>query len=325
MESSPSNPPEANPPRDLASWLVASLYARRGVLTALTILAGLGFGADVAWKAFRPTVAQSERYRITRDQVTITPAPAWVRDDVLASAFGEAPLSILDPVEELDARLGSALTGHPWVRRVGPIRKTPPNQLSLEVEYRTPLASVLLPKGLAPTDVDGVRLPTATLSLEYLKRLPRIGVAAGDPSRPDAAAVRPEFWPTDQIAGAAAILSRFESLFEELAFYEVQIDPTPGVRAGARFNTYRLRSTGNTIVLWGAAPTYGPPDEATFATKLRRLREAVGRYGPLDSVKTSPAVIDVRDGVEAYRRVVLRSGKRMAAKEAGGDEKPVVK
>lgn len=319
MEPSPASPPEAATPRGPASWLVATVYARRGVLTSLAILAGLGFAATSAWEAFAPSVAQSERYRVTRDRVTITPPPAWVRDDPLGYAFRddpeEPPLSILDPDEAIENRLASALGAHPWVRRVETITKTPPNFIDVSVEYRTPLAVVLLTDSMVPTDVDGERLPARDLAMGYLKRLPRIGVAAGDPSVPQSAAIHPDAWPTRQVAGAAKILAEFGPLFNQLAFYEVQIDPTPGVRAGTRFDTYRLRTTGNTIVLWGAAPGYGPPDEATFATKIKRLREAVNRYGPLNSVKSSPAVIDVRNGVDAFKRVVLRDGKRLAAKE----------
>lgn len=319
MEPSPDSPTEAQPPRDLASWLVASVYARRGVLTSLAILAGLGFAASSAWETFAPSVAQSDRYRVTRDRVTITPPPAWVREDPLGYAFREdadtPPLSILDPDEVIESRLGSTLGAHPWVRRVESITKTPPNLISVSVEYRTPLAVVRLPDSLEPTDVDGERLPVRDLAMGYLKRLPRIGVAAGDPSVPESAAIHPDAWPTRQVAGAAKILVEFGPLFEQFAFYEVQIDPTPGMRAGTRFDTYRLRSTGNTVVLWGAAPGYGPPDEAAFATKIKRLREAVNRYGRLDSVKSSPAVIDVRNGVDAFKRVVLRDGKRLAAKE----------
>lgn len=332
MASSPESPPEANPPRDLTSWLVASLYARRGVLISLGILAGLGFAATTAWEAFAPAVAGSERYRITRDRVRLPSPPAWVRDDPLAGAFGEgpdaAPLSILDPTERLETHLASTLGAHPWVRRVGPITKTPPNWIDVAVEYRAPVASVLMPDSLQPTDVDGERLPARDLARSYLKRLPRIGVAAGDPSVPRSAALRPGVWPTREVAGAARILAEFGPLFGELNFYEVQIDPTPGERAGTRFDMYRLRSTGNTIVLWGAAPGYGPPDEATFATKIKRLREAVDRYdhaGRLRSVKSSPAVIDVRNGIDAFRRVVLRDGNRLAAKEAESDDASVVK
>lgn len=326
MEPSPTGPPEADPPRSLVSWFLASVYARRGVLTALAILAGLGYAATAAWEAFAPRVAQSGRYRITRQSVTATPPPAWVREDPLARLFqGNTahPLSILDSAEQVQNRLASTLGGHPWVRRVGTITKTPPNRIAVEVEYRTPIAAVLLSEALEPTDVDGERLPADDLSPAYVRRLPRIGVAAGDPSVPRTAALRPEAWPTRQVAGAAKIIAEFGDLLGGFNFYQVQIDPTPGVRAGTRFDTYRLRSTGNTIVLWGAAPGDGPPDEASFATKVQRLREAVDRYGPLDSVKTSPAVIDVRNGVDAFRRVVLRDGKRMAAKK--DEEKPVVK
>lgn len=299
-------------------WLIASLRARRGVLTSLVILTGLGFLANATWQAVRPQVAHSERYLVTPASLTVPPPPPWVRGDVVAEAFQRGALtgklSVLDPPELLEEKLAAGLAAHPWVRRVGTIQKQPPNRLLAEIEYRTPLATVMSRSARTPTDVDGVALPTDTLSSDYLKRLPRIGVASGKPQRLSALPFRTGSWPTTEIAGAAALVAGFGPMFGEFDLFEVQIDPVPGVSPNGRYTNYQFRSRGNTIVVWGAAPGFEPPGESSFATKLQRLRAAIQRYGRLNSVAVGPALIDVREGINAFPRVVMKEGNRLAAK-----------
>jgi len=107
----------------------------------------------------------------------------------------------------------------------------------------------------------------------------------------------------------------FGAAWHEFDLFLVRIDSTPEVRAGQRFWSYNVVSTGNTIVVWGAAPGFAPPDEAPFSRKLESLRRVVSKDGPLDSVAKSPALIDVRDGGTAYPRVVMKEGNRLAAKD----------
>lgn len=309
-------------------WLIASLYARRGVLTSLAILGGLAFVANAAWQAARPQVAQSERYVVTPASLTIPPPPPWVRGDVVAEAFQlgalTGNLSVLDPPEQLEERLAAGLTSHPWVRRVASIKKLPPNRLIADVEYRTPVATVMLPSARKPTDIDGVALPTDTLSSDYLERLPRIGVVSGSPQRQAALPFRSGSWPTAEIAGAALLVDGFGPAFAELDLFEVQIDPVPGVAANGRYVNYQLRSRGNTIVVWGAAPGFEPVGEAAFEKKMQWLRAAIQRYGRLDSVAVGPALIDVREGINAFPRVVMKDKNRLASKP-DDDEPAVVK
>ncbi|MEO0530398.1 MAG: hypothetical protein AAF266_07435 [Planctomycetota bacterium] len=299
-------------------WLVASLYARRGVLTSLAILAGLAFATQAAWQAVQPQIAKNERYLVTPASVTVPPPPPWVRGDVVAEAFQAGKLtgelSVLDPPEKIAERLTSGLTTHPWVRRIGAIQASPPNRLSVEIEYRTPVATVMLAKRRTPTDIDGVALPTDTLSAEYLERLPRIGVASSGSRQNAALPLRAGSWPSTEIAGAASLIAAFGPAFGKLDLFEVQIDPVPAGGAGTKQTCYQLRSRGNTIVVWGAAPGREPAGQPTFDVKLQWLRAVIQREGPLDSVAVGPALIDVREGANSYPRVVMKGDKRLAAK-----------
>ncbi len=308
--------PKPAPPRAAGpGWLPDSLRARRGVLMSLAIITVLGLVARGAWQLYRPQVARSPQYLLTPASVAISPPPPWVRGNVPAEVFQvahlEGQLSVLDEPGPLGQRLAQAFASHPWVRRVGAITTTPPNRVAVEVEYRTPLASVALGGALLPVDYDGAILPISDLSAEAVGYLPRIELV--DPVVPPPAIGA--LWSEPRLAGALSLVQSFGAAWNEFDLFLVRIDATPGVRAGQRFWSYNLVSTGNTIVVWGAAPGFGPPDEASFSRKLESLRRVVAKDGPLDSVAKSPALIDVRDGGTAYPRVVMKEGNRIAAKD----------
>lgn len=308
--------PEApEPPRDAWSWTVGTLYARRGVLTALGILVGLGVGFQFLWDAVGPSVVQSPRFLVSPASTSVTEPPAWVRHDVIAAAFQHAELaeglSVLAPAEEFDEPLAAAFAADPWVRQVGAITKSHPNRVAIELAYRRPLAAVVLPgRGLLPIDDDAVLLPSGDLTSQQLSWMPRVELLGLTP-RPPAVG---QAWEDPRLAGAASLVAAFGPLWEQLDLLAVRVAATPEVRANRRFWSYQLRSTGDTTILWGAAPNAGPADEASFDTKLNRLKSFITKHGPLDSVVTSPEVLDVRDGIEPFRRVVLREGKRVASK-----------
>ncbi len=315
--------PVANPPRDLATWLVQTIRARRGVLTAMALLAALGLGFKALWNTVGPSIAHSDRYLITPASTTITPPPAWVRHPVVERAFQrggiEQALSVLDPPESFEQPLAEAFASDPWVRSVQAIQKSPPNRVDLQVEYRTPLAAVVLGKDLMPIDVEGAVLPRGDLSRDQVSWMPRIEFNEYQTRPP----VVGQVWAEPRVAGAAAIVAGFGPLWDELDLFSVGVEALPDVRAGRRFWSYKLYSTGKTTIMWGASPLNSPPDESEFATKVDRLKRLVTRYGRLDSEQTSPLLIDLRDGVAEFRQVKLRTEKRLAAKP--DQDKPVAK
>jgi hypothetical protein len=218
---------------------------------------------------------------------------------------------VLDDPGPLGQRLAEAFASHPWVRRVGAITATPPNRVAVEIEYRTPLAAVASEGALLPVDYDGAMLPTRELSAEAVGYLPRIELVNPVVPPPPVGGL----WSEPRLAGALSLVHAFGDAWNDFDFFLVRIDSTPEVRAGQRFWSYNVVSTGNTIVVWGAAPGFGPPDEAPFSRKLENLRRVVAKDGPLDSVAKSPELIDVRDGGTAYPRVVMKEGNRIAAKD----------
>ncbi|QDV72952.1 cell division protein FtsQ/DivIB [Botrimarina mediterranea] len=309
--SAPSRPTPSRPAAD-PLW---KLQGRRGLLVSFAVLAIFGLAARGVWEVSRSQVAHSPQYVLTPSSVTITPPPAWVGSEVTSEVFRvkglEGLFSVLDGPDSLDKPLAAAYASHPWVRSVGAIIKTPPNRVAITLEYRRPLAAVSVGGDLVPVDIDGAILPTRDLSADSLRYLPRIELV--DPVvQPPAVG---DLWREPRLAGALSLVQAFGPAWNELNLFLVRIDRSPDVRAGQRFWSYSVVSTGNTVVVWGAAPGFAPPDEASFERKLGSLRRAVAQHGPLDSVAKSPALIDVREGGTAYPRVVMKEGNRIAAKD----------
>lgn len=319
-------PDQPQAPTTLAQNLRRAIAARRGVLTSLAVLAGLWGASLIAWRVYGPEVARRPQYRATAQTIRVTDPPAWVRGDVVAEALANSEhadgFSTLAPPAELREAVFAALGGHPWVRRVLSVQTQPPNRVLAEVEYRRPVAALKTREGLIPIDLDATPLPPGSLPRNLVQRLPRVGLAIGE-AESRCAPLPQSPWPSQELAGAVALVAAFGDAWRDLHLFEVHVEQPPIVRDGGRYYGYRLRSTGNTIIFWGAAPGVGPQGETPFNRKLALLRELIARSRPLDSVVTSPEWIDVRNGIEAHRRVVLRDGSRLAAQP--DDDTPVTK
>ncbi|MGL4514120.1 MAG: cell division protein FtsQ/DivIB [Lacipirellulaceae bacterium] len=307
-------PAPRTPAPDAGPWLARSLRGRGPLLGSLGLLVGLGLASATVWRIAEPSIRDEAQYRVTPSSVTLSPPPPWVRSDVRAEAMQNAgllgadpnsTLSILDGPDRLEKRLSTALGFHPWVRSVGAIRKAPPNLVSVEVEYRRPLAAVTTGGPLLPIDVDGVLLPARDLTPEELSWLPRIDAR---PSAADVTSPQPrvgERWADPRLIGAVALVASIGAEWNRLCLLEVIPASTPEVRGDQRYCTFELRTTGNTRIGWGAAPGFAPPDESPFAEKLARLRAYIAANGPLDTT-ASPEWIDVRNGLTTRPRMVRR-------------------
>ena len=156
---------------------------------ALALVAGVSYGAHLAWQRFEPTIAQHPQYQITVEQIRITPPPPWVRSDVRAEVYRDAglagSLSVLNDRELLYRRVREAFGFHPWVAAVRGIKSDLPASLDVELEYRRPVAAVETSDSsevaILPIDATGVRLPEADFSDFERRYLPRITSIAGRP------------------------------------------------------------------------------------------------------------------------------------------------
>lgn len=305
---------EPTPPTT-ATRLLAPIVARRGVLTALAVIAGAGWLASTAWKATKQQIGADARYTLNAANIVVTTPPPWVRGDVVAEALESAGLAgglpAVGPASDLAATLSAALADHPWVAEVERVELLPPNRAAIGLRYRTPRIAATIAGGLTPLDETGVVLPAEGLSAAAIANLPRIQTRSLDAAPPAAGSS----WDDPRVQGAVRLITALGSAWEELSLLEAVPLPTPTVHGGRRSYAYRLRSTGQTLIEWGAAPGETPTGEASFAQKLAWLRQYVAEEGPISSVATSPKGLDVRHGLLVERRVVQNESP-----DSGADE-----
>ena len=281
----------ATPP--LALWLVklVRLLAgpwRRAALASLLVVVFLG-GWYLVWREVRPRVLASDEYLLSPHDVETTPLPDWIRADVRAQVFRDAsldgPLSIMD--DDLTERIANAFSLHPWVARVGPVRKYHPARVEVDLVWRRPVCMVEIAEGLLPVDVEGVLLPRGDFSQVEAGRYPRlVGI--------DTAPIGPvgTRWGDGRVVDAAEIAAAFGPAWQPLKLD--RIAPAPASAPGySEETTYELLTRGGTRILWGRGPASKMPSEIPAVDKVARLRQYAAENGSLEG-PDGPQVLDVR-------------------------------
>lgn len=275
------------------------------LLLALTVIGLLGWGLHRSWLYYGPSVIHRPRYLVPGERITISPPPEWIhsdiRSEVVRNAGFDGQLSILD--KDLVPAIRSAFLLHPWVASVDRIIKSYPPAVQVCLSYRRPVAVVEIsgPAGaeLLPVDRQGIRLPAGGLPEIRKRTLPRIGNIVGQP--PEG-----QKWDDPRVAGAAILATRLADLWQQLHLVDILPSARPEIRGEHRYFIFNLITKGGTRIIWGAAPQSGPPTEATFDTKLKRLQQCAQHCGPLDSVR-GPKVVNIRHGVEITPRTAHKT------------------
>src|SRR5690606_25168102 len=120
----------------------------------------------MAWQRWGPGVIQDSRRLLTAENLVITPQPEWIDPDtdVKAEAIRDGSLlgiNLLD--DQASVQVARAFELHSWVRKVQRVQKQAPGSVTVELEYRRPIAlvEVLFQEVLSyeSVDCDGVVLP----------------------------------------------------------------------------------------------------------------------------------------------------------------------
>ena len=281
------------------------LLSHSTLLLALTVVGLFGWGLHRCWLHYAPSVIHRPRYLVSGQRITISPPPEWIttdiRGEVVRNAGLDGQLSILD--DDFVPAIRSAFLLHPWVKSVDRIIKSYPPAVQVDLSYRCPVGVVEMsgPSGaeLLPVDKLGIRLPASGLPEIRKRSLPRIGNIVGRPAEG-------QKWDDPRVAGAANLADQLADLWQQLYLVDIIPSARPEIHGEHRYFIFNLVTRGGTRIVWGAAPKTGPPGEAGFATKLKRLKQCAQRCGPLDSVR-GPAVVDIRQGLVVTPRTAHKT------------------
>ncbi len=167
-----------SPAKKRASPLAWLFGSGRPLLILALVVGIFGGGVYWGWLKTRTRILASPEYRLTAQQVEITPPPEWIHSDVREEAFRDpalsSPLSIMD--DDLVERVAKAFAGHPWVAKVLSVAKRYPASVKVELAYRKPVCMVVVPGGLVPVDEGGILLPRGEGDFSPLEatRYPRL-------------------------------------------------------------------------------------------------------------------------------------------------------
>ena len=245
------------------------------ILLAVAVAAGVVFGWRWSEQALGRYVNENRAAEVVGASVRLSPAPSWMsrmlRDDLqtlVASTVGHGPLD--------DAgvrRAVMALESSPWVSQVRQVRRTSGGRVTVEAEYRRPIALVQAPDGYRLVDGGGVCLPGLYLEhqVDSLGLPVLIGVAASAPH----AGGR---WPGEDLRSGLSLASLLET--------EPYVDQVSAIDLGRRDTRGRMRlalcTRSGGMVRWGLPPGEERSIEPDAATKKQRLVEIYRRRGQID-------------------------------------------
>jgi hypothetical protein len=274
---------------------VARLIFRPGVLLLLAAGVGLAvFGPKL--QGWLPDLSRRGDYLIRPDQIRVTEAPPWIPKTFLdqVAREGELPekISLLD--DAIVDRVAAAFQKQPWVERVVSVRKDFTKGIDVVLEYRKPVAAVVVDGRRLPVDHNAVLLPPE--AFEHDDSLPTIVHVTRLPAGAPGTA-----WGDRAIEGAARLAEVLGPSWQKLKLQSIEVPEVDGGERALELAVYQLNAAGGSRVIWGRAPGSDHPGELTPQQKLGRLEEYCARHGGF-SDEQGPYVIDIRHWQEITRQ-----------------------
>jgi hypothetical protein len=268
---------------------------RPRVFLVLAVLFGLGIAAHFVWQRLAPTIGREPQYRLSAENIRVTPTPPWIHSDIKTEVLRDAGLvgnlSVLDDWDALCLRIHDSFRMHPWVASVERITKHLPAALDVELKYRRPIAAVESMEGgsvtYLPVDECAIRLPDADFSDIERSYLPRISGVTGRPRIGDA-------WEDARVLGGAQLAAALADVWHRLRLVEIVCTEQPHLRNDVRIYSFEIITSGGTRIVWGA--TTGQETalgESPFGQKRQLLLDYAAQHGKLESID-GPERLDVR-------------------------------
>jgi len=269
---------EQSPVRRLLQRLVHAPAA-----WAMVWPAALVIGGYIAWQNWGVEHVSKKYYAINRELIHVTAKPEYIDVDIAASVYSDTrldQLSFLDPAAA--ARIASAFSFHPWVRKVVAVRKLPGGEVDVHLEYRKPVAMVFVisrhpeiqGRSFFAVDQDGVLLPTTEFSRQETMKYMHIEI--------------PDVYPTGgvgsqfgdgRITGAARVAAALDLCRTVLPIRSVQLDDSSRTSPVPQ---YKIRATDSREFFWGSSPGEELYGEPLAEEKIRQLLEISSRAASTD-------------------------------------------
>lgn len=249
-----------------------------------------------------PSLAKRSEYRLKFSQIQVSPppehsVPANIIEQVEKLADLPLELSVLD--EHLAENVANAFRKHPWVSKVGRVKKTTPAAVTVELEYRRPVAIVQFAGNFIPIDVNAVVLPPADFSPDQFGRLPVIQNITSTP------AAKPGIvWNDPALFAAGRLADLLGDKWKALKLEAISVSRSTSPAIEPNDVQFELRGLGGSKILWGRAPGSDYPGELEPGQKIRRLENYLTEFGDYGQPH-GPYEIDIRHWRENTRRPLI--------------------
>jgi hypothetical protein len=274
------NVPKPPDPPPRPHWLVrlATAPAVLMILWPLILIVG-GF---VAWNRWGEDRLGKDFYRLEPGGVSISPAPDYIRSNIVSEVFATHQLEKVSLLNRLaTAAIGEAFRTHPWVDEVIRVEKSS-NGVDIQLRYRKPIAWVRVasqhPKvpgdALFLIDAKGTMLPTKDFSAIDETKYIHIEIPNTYPSGDIGAP-----YGDDRVIAAARLAAVLATDWQSLNLRAIGMEnPSRTFNEAWVYTIYRQDLSK---VIWGSTPGEELPGEPTADEKLLRLQTESGTVSDL--------------------------------------------
>lgn len=307
----PKRTPGSGAAPSLASFAVHRVFQPRllFLVAAITFLAAAG----PRLKTLLPDLADHPRFQFATSEIQFNEPPDWIPGDLLQQVIRRAGLpehsSVLKP--DWAVEISEAFEQHPWVSQVISVRSMNPQAVSVELEFRRPVAMVEVRTGLYPIDRESILLPPEDFAQRDTQRYCLIRNAQSTPQ--GTAGME---WGDLGVLGAAAVADALSQpsndssfpYWRKLGIAAIEIPRRTKAHVTAEDLLYELVTVNGSRIKWGRAPGVDHPGELSTAQKLGRL----DRYLAQLDDGTGPYEIDIRHWREiTYHPLAASDGNRV--------------
>ncbi|MGV3484749.1 MAG: hypothetical protein ACO1RT_10055 [Planctomycetaceae bacterium] len=250
--------------------------------------AALVIGGYIAWHRWGAEHVSKRYYGIDPALIHVTARPEYISTDIARAVYSDTrldQLSLLDPAAA--ARIASAFSFHPWVRRVVAVRKLPGGEVDVHLQYRRPVAMVFVisrhpeikGRSFFAVDEDGVLLPPTEFSRDETMKYLHIEV--------------PDVYPTggigssfgdNRVTGAAKVAAVLEPFRDQLKLRSIRMAESSRT---APVPQYELFTVDGRNLFWGSAPGEEMYGEPASDVKLRQWLERTDQNTDLAKKRTT--------------------------------------